>query len=90
MAEEASRAKVLDGKIVAAFKEFDQVKVYRQAFNMLYASEQAAIPARIEKAQNELRKVETCEAQLQAEYQELLGRRNALTAEIGAEQSFQQ
>ncbi|KAJ1663022.1 hypothetical protein IW140_005429, partial [Coemansia sp. RSA 1813] len=54
MAEEASRTKVLDGKIVVSFKELEQVKVDMQAFNMLYASEQAAIPAGIEKAQNEL------------------------------------
>ncbi|KAJ1768693.1 Pre-mRNA-splicing factor cef1 [Coemansia sp. RSA 1813] len=79
-----ARAKVLDDKIVVAFKEFEQVKVDTQAFNMLYASEQAAIPARIEKAQEELRKVETREAQLQSEYQELLDHRNALAAEIEA------
>ncbi|KAJ1661432.1 Pre-mRNA-splicing factor cef1 [Coemansia sp. RSA 1646] len=81
MSEEASHAKVIDGKIVAVFKELEQVKVDTQAFNMLYVSEQAAIPARIEKTQDELRK-----AQLQSEYQKLLDRRNALTAEIGAEQ----
>ncbi|KAJ1667453.1 hypothetical protein EV178_001447 [Coemansia sp. RSA 1646] len=57
---------------------------------MLYASEQTAIPASIEKAQNELRKVETREVRLQPEYQELLDRRNELTAETGAEQGFQQ
>ncbi|KAJ2217146.1 hypothetical protein EV179_000613 [Coemansia sp. RSA 487] len=62
MSEEASHAKVIDGKIVAVFKELEQVKVDTQAFNMPYASEQAAIPARIEKAQDELRK-----AQLQSE-----------------------
>ncbi|KAJ2391439.1 Pre-mRNA-splicing factor cef1 [Coemansia sp. RSA 2559] len=77
-----ARSKVLDGKIAAAFKEFEQVKVDTQAFRMLYTSEQAAIPARIEKAQDELRKVETRETHLQSEYKELLERRNALVAEL--------
>ncbi|KAJ2339269.1 Pre-mRNA-splicing factor cef1, partial [Coemansia sp. RSA 2673] len=73
-----ARSKTLDGKIAEAFKAFEQAKLDSEAFGALYTAEQAIIPARIEKAQAELRKVETRESQLQAEYQELIERRNAL------------
>ncbi|KAJ2549426.1 Pre-mRNA-splicing factor cef1 [Coemansia sp. RSA 1933] len=76
-----ARSKVLDDKIAAAFKEFEQVRVDTQAFNALYTTEQASIPARVERAQDELRKVELRESQLQSEYQELLDRRNALAGQ---------
>ncbi|KAJ2520762.1 Pre-mRNA-splicing factor cef1 [Coemansia sp. RSA 1939] len=77
-----TRAKMLSENIATAFKEFEQAKIDTHAFNMLYVAEQAAIPARIEKAQDELRKVETREAHLQSKYQELLDRRNVLSAEL--------
>ncbi|KAJ1771430.1 hypothetical protein EV179_003550 [Coemansia sp. RSA 487] len=56
-----AHSKVPDSKLVAAFKKFEQVEIDTQAFNMLYASEQTAILVRIEKAQDELCKAETCE-----------------------------
>ncbi|KAJ2513796.1 CDC5 cell division cycle 5-like protein [Coemansia sp. RSA 1937] len=75
-----SRSKVLNEKIEAAYKEFEQAKLDTGAFGSLYASEQATIPARIERAEEELRKVEAHESQLQQEYQDLLDRRNQLAA----------
>ncbi|KAJ2766000.1 hypothetical protein GGI18_006091, partial [Coemansia linderi] len=66
-----------------AYKAFEQARLDSEAFGALYAAEQAIIPARIEKAQAELRKVETRESQLQGEYKELIERRNALAAAAG-------
>ncbi|KAJ2840188.1 Pre-mRNA-splicing factor cef1 [Coemansia sp. 'formosensis'] len=79
-----TRSKALDGKIAEAYKAFEQAKLDAEAFGALYAAEQAIIPARIEKAQSELRKVETRESQLQGEYKELLERRNALAVAAAA------
>ncbi|KAJ2835132.1 Pre-mRNA-splicing factor cef1 [Coemansia furcata] len=79
-----ARSKAPDGKISEAYKAFEQAKLDSEAFGALYAAEQAIIPARIEKAQSELRKVETRESQLQGEYKELLERRNALAAAAAA------
>ncbi|KAJ1828256.1 Pre-mRNA-splicing factor cef1, partial [Coemansia sp. RSA 2599] len=73
-----ARSRMLDEKILAAYREYEQAELETRAFSALYAGEQAIIPARIEKAQEELRAVETLERSLQAEYQELVGRRNAL------------
>ncbi|KAJ2500935.1 Pre-mRNA-splicing factor cef1 [Coemansia sp. RSA 1972] len=75
-----SRSKVLNEKIEAAYKEFEQAKLDTGAFSSLYASEQATVPARIERAEEELSKVEARETQLQQEYQDLLDRRNQLAA----------
>lgn len=69
------RAKTLSEKINKAYKEFEQAKLDTEAFGMLYAAEQAAIPARIEKIQTELLAVETRERNLQSEYQERLQHR---------------
>ncbi|KAJ2860727.1 Pre-mRNA-splicing factor cef1 [Coemansia aciculifera] len=82
-----ARSKTLDSKIAEAYKAFEQAKLDSEAFGALYAAEQAIIPARIEKAQTELRKVETRESQLQAEYQELIERRNALAAAVASSSS---
>ncbi|KAJ2014675.1 Pre-mRNA-splicing factor cef1 [Coemansia sp. S16] len=82
-----ARSKTLDGKIAEAFKAFEQAKLDSEAFGALYAAEQAIIPARIEKAQAELRKVETRESQLQAEYRELIERRNALSVAAASSSS---
>ncbi|KAJ1816547.1 Pre-mRNA-splicing factor cef1 [Coemansia sp. RSA 2675] len=78
-----ARSKALDSKIAEAYKAFEQARLDSEAFGALYAAEQAIIPARIEKAQAELRKVETRESQLQGEYKELIERRNALAAAAG-------
>ncbi|KAJ2489941.1 Pre-mRNA-splicing factor cef1 [Coemansia sp. RSA 2050] len=75
-----ARSKALDGKIAEAYKAFEQAKLDSEAFGALYAAEQAIIPARIEKARAELRKVEARESHLQGEYKELIERRNALVA----------
>ncbi|KAJ2337550.1 Pre-mRNA-splicing factor cef1 [Coemansia sp. RSA 2681] len=79
-----ARSKALDGKIADAYKAFEQAKLDTEAFGALYEAEQAIIPARIEKAQAELRKVETRESQLQGEYRELIERRNALAAAVAS------
>ncbi|KAJ1670031.1 Pre-mRNA-splicing factor cef1, partial [Coemansia sp. RSA 2052] len=79
-----ARSKTLDGKIADAYKAFEQAKLDTEAFGALYEAEQAIIPARIEKAQAELRKVETRESQLQGEYRELIERRNALAAAVAS------
>ncbi|KAJ2384649.1 Pre-mRNA-splicing factor cef1, partial [Coemansia sp. RSA 2603] len=75
-----ARGKLLSEKIAKAYGDFEQAKLDTQAFSALYASEQAAIPARIEKAQGELRVVEAMERSLQAEYRELVERRDALVS----------
>ncbi|KAJ1964157.1 Pre-mRNA-splicing factor cef1 [Dipsacomyces acuminosporus] len=77
-----ARSKLLSEKIAAAFKEFEQTKLDAEAFASLHASEQAAIPARVESAQEELRLVEARESRLQSEYQALLDCRNSLAAEL--------
>ncbi|KAJ2908303.1 Pre-mRNA-splicing factor cef1, partial [Coemansia aciculifera] len=77
-----ARSKALDGKILDAYKAFEQAKLDTEAFGALYAAEQAIIPARTEKAQVELRKVEARESQLQSEYRDLIERRNALAAAV--------
>ncbi|KAI8321154.1 hypothetical protein GQ54DRAFT_298178 [Martensiomyces pterosporus] len=77
-----TRSRLLDDKIASAYKEFEQTKLDTEAFGGLYASEQAIIPARIQKAEEELRSVEARESHLQSEYQALLDRRNALAAEL--------
>ncbi|KAJ2830928.1 Pre-mRNA-splicing factor cef1 [Coemansia furcata] len=79
-----ARSKALDGKIAKAYKAFEQAKLDSEAFGALYAVGQAIIPARIEKAQSELCKVETRESQLQGEHKELVERRNALAAAAAA------
>ncbi|KAJ2777593.1 Pre-mRNA-splicing factor cef1 [Coemansia javaensis] len=76
-----ARAKALGDKIRAAHQEYEQARLDADAFARLHTLEQAAIPARIEKAEAETRAVEAREAQLQAEYQALLDRRNRLVAE---------
>ncbi|KAJ2703049.1 Pre-mRNA-splicing factor cef1 [Coemansia sp. IMI 203386] len=73
-----ARSKMFNDKISAAYKEYEQTDLDTRAFAALYASEQAIIPARIQKAQDELRAVEVLERSLQAEYQELVERKNAL------------
>ncbi|KAJ1723698.1 Pre-mRNA-splicing factor cef1 [Coemansia erecta] len=75
-----ARAKMLSEKIAQAYKDFEQTRLDTQAFSTLYAGEQATIPSRIEKARDELRRVENLERSLQAEYQELVERRNALAS----------
>ncbi|KAJ2748763.1 Pre-mRNA-splicing factor cef1 [Coemansia pectinata] len=82
-----ARSKTLDSKIAEAYKAFEQAKLNSEAFGTLYTAEQVIIPARIEKAQAELRKVETRESQLQAAYQELIERRNALAAAVASSSS---
>ncbi|KAJ2787532.1 Pre-mRNA-splicing factor cef1 [Coemansia interrupta] len=66
-----ARAKMLSEKIAQAYKDFEQTRLDTHAFATLYASEQAIIPSRIEKAKDELRMAENLERSLQAEYQEL-------------------
>ncbi|KAJ2810832.1 hypothetical protein H4S07_002442 [Coemansia furcata] len=79
-----AQSKALNGKIAEAYKAFEQAKLDSEAFGALYAAEQAIIPARVEKVQSELRKVETRESQLQGEHKELVERRNALAAAAAA------
>ncbi|KAJ1937386.1 Pre-mRNA-splicing factor cef1, partial [Linderina pennispora] len=66
-----ARAKALTDKIITAHKDFEQAKLDSEAFASLYTAEQAAIPARIEKAEEELKRVQAREGMLQAEYQAL-------------------
>ncbi|PIA15433.1 hypothetical protein COEREDRAFT_81986 [Coemansia reversa NRRL 1564] len=77
-----ARSKALCEKIQTAYKKFEQTKLDTKAFADLHTSEKAIIPARIEKAQSELNKVEARETQLQEEYQTLLERRDKLAAEL--------
>ncbi|KAJ2669951.1 Pre-mRNA-splicing factor cef1 [Coemansia sp. RSA 1085] len=79
-----ARSKMLNEKIQAAYKEFEQAKLDTGAFTDLHTAEQAIIPARIEHAESELRKVETRENQLQQDYQALIDRRNLLKSQLDA------
>ncbi|KAJ2804600.1 Pre-mRNA-splicing factor cef1 [Coemansia guatemalensis] len=79
-----ARSKALCEKIQAAYKKLEQTKLDTMAFADLHASEKATIPARIEKAEDELSKVEARESQLQEEYQALLERRDKLAAELAS------
>ncbi|ORX70574.1 hypothetical protein DL89DRAFT_266772, partial [Linderina pennispora] len=63
-----ARAKALTDKIITAHKDFEQAKLDSEAFASLYTAEQAAIPARIEKAEEELkRRRDALKAQLAQE-----------------------
>ncbi|KAJ2464791.1 Pre-mRNA-splicing factor cef1, partial [Coemansia sp. RSA 2322] len=79
-----ARSKTLDGKIAESYKAFEQARLDTEAFGALYAVEKAIIPARIEKAETELRSIEARENILQREYQELIERRNALSATVAS------
>ncbi|KAJ2718413.1 Pre-mRNA-splicing factor cef1 [Coemansia sp. Benny D115] len=73
------RSDMLSEQIDKAFREYEQAKMDTDAFANLHAQEQAIIPARIEKARDELAAVEQRESVLQAEYQQLIERRNVLS-----------
>ncbi|KAJ2161745.1 Pre-mRNA-splicing factor cef1 [Coemansia sp. RSA 552] len=79
-----AREKALGEKINAAYKGYEQASLDAGAFARLHASEQAAIPARIDRAESELRRVEIREDQLQHEYKALLEQRDQLAAELAA------
>ncbi|KAJ2359452.1 Pre-mRNA-splicing factor cef1 [Coemansia erecta] len=79
-----ARSKTLGEKLQTAYKEFEQAKLDVNAFRSLYTAEQATIPARIERAEAELRSVEMHESQLQQEYQALLDRHNQTNSSLAA------
>ncbi|KAJ2711959.1 Pre-mRNA-splicing factor cef1 [Coemansia spiralis] len=77
-----ARSKALCDKIQAAYKAYEQAHLDAEAFARLHVLEQAAIPARLEKAEAEVRTIETRERYLQSEYQNLLEHRNRLAAQL--------
>ncbi|KAJ1735209.1 Pre-mRNA-splicing factor cef1 [Coemansia biformis] len=79
-----ARSKALGDKIHAAYKEYEQARLDMEAFGRLYTSEQATIPARLEKAEAEARKAEARESLLQSEYRALLERRDQLAAQLAS------
>ncbi|KAJ1901793.1 Pre-mRNA-splicing factor cef1 [Kickxella alabastrina] len=73
-----ARSKAIAEKIGCAYEGFERAQMDARAFAALHAAEQATVPGRLQRSQEEVEQIEARERMLQTEYQALVERRNAL------------